>query len=198
MTEVRHEGIARGLTLEQPTLKGPEVTLEHLILSREIEEFYYREALLYDERHYYEWLDLFTDDVRYYMPIRRNVRFGEQAEREETREQQDISWIDEGKTTLTQRIQQIMTGIHWAEEPLSRINHYVTNVLIIDKRENGTELTVKSHFLTYRNRVETETDYFAGRRIDTLRKVDGEWKISRRKVILEQNVLLAKNLTLLF
>ena len=188
--------IRMGLTLEQPAIEVPEITLERLILTREVEEFYYREALLYDERHYYEWLDLFTDDVRYYMPIRRNVRFGEQAEREETREQQDINWIDEGKTTLTQRIQQIMTGIHWAEEPLSRINHYVTNILIMSQQ--GDELTVKSHFLTYRNRVETETDYFAGRRIDTLRKVDGNWKVARRKVILEQNVLLAKNLTLLF
>ncbi|PON10926.1 3-phenylpropionate dioxygenase, partial [Candidatus Entotheonella serta] len=27
---------------------------------------------------------------------------------------------------------------------------------------------------------------------------DGEWKIARRKVILDQNVLLAKNLTVFF
>jgi 3-phenylpropionate/cinnamic acid dioxygenase small subunit len=31
-----------------------------------------------------------------------------------------------------------------------------------------------------------------------LRKVEGEWKIARRKVILDQNVLLAKNLTVFF
>jgi Ring hydroxylating beta subunit len=61
-----------------------------------------------------------------------------------------------------------------------------------------TEMTVRSRFLVYRNRVETETDFFVGRRKDVLRKVDGHWKIARRKILLDQNVLLAKNLTVFF
>ena len=61
-----------------------------------------------------------------------------------------------------------------------------------------TEMTVRSRFLVYRNRVETETDFFVGRRRDVLRKVDGHWKIARRKILLDQNVLLAKNLTVFF
>jgi 3-phenylpropionate/cinnamic acid dioxygenase small subunit len=61
-----------------------------------------------------------------------------------------------------------------------------------------TEMTVRSRFLVYRNRVETETDSFVGKRKDVLRKVDGHWKIARRKILLDQNVLLAKNLTVFF
>ncbi|TMK24269.1 MAG: hypothetical protein E6G69_19025, partial [Alphaproteobacteria bacterium] len=33
---------------------------------REVEQFLYREARLLDERRFNEWLDLFTEDVRYW------------------------------------------------------------------------------------------------------------------------------------
>ena len=60
------------------------------------------------------------------------------------------------------------------------------------------EVAVKSRFLIYRNRVETETDFLVGKREDLLRRVDGGWRIARRKIILDQSVLLAKNLTFFF
>ena len=55
---------------------------------------------------------------------------------------------------------------------------------------------MKSRFIAYRNRLEDETDFFVGKREDTLRRVNGEWKIARRAVFLDQNVLMAKNLTI--
>ncbi len=171
------------------------VTLEHLLLVREIEEFLYHEADLLDDRQFEAWLDLLTDDIRYWMPMRRNVKFDDQ-ESENTRELQDMNWFDEGKETLTQRVRQILTGVHWAEEPLSRVSHMVSNVRLLQATPD--EVQVKCRFLIYRNRQQDETDFFVGKREDTLRKVDGEWKIARRKVILDQNVLLAKNLTVFF
>ena len=104
--------------------------LARVLLKEDIEEFLYQEAELLDERRYEEWLSLLTGDIRYFMPMRRNVKFGE-LDREFTREGQDISWFDEGKDTLTRRVNQILTGIHWAEEPLSRICHMVSNVQIL-------------------------------------------------------------------
>lgn len=169
--------------------------LERLLLVREIEEFFFAEAELLDERRFAAWLDLLTDDVRYWMPMRRNVKFGEQV-REETREQQDMNWFDEGKETLTQRVRQILTGVHWAEEPLSRVCHMVSNVQLL--HATSDEAVVKCRFLIYRNRLQDETDFFVGKREDTLRRVAGQWKIARRKIILDQNVLLAKNLTIFF
>jgi len=35
-------------------------------------------------------------------------------------------------------------------------------------------------------------------RQDVLRQVGGEWKIARRRIILDQNVLLAKNVSIFF
>lgn len=168
--------------------------LSWLLLVREVEEFLYQEAELLDDWRLDEWLDLLTEDVRYWMPIRRNVKFGER-DREQTREMQDVNWFDEGKPTLIARCRQIQTGIHWAEEPLSRLCHIVSNVQILSA--TGDEVVAKSRFLAYRNRVETETDFFVGKREDTLRREEGRWKLARRKIILDQNVLLPKNLTIL-
>jgi len=169
--------------------------VDRLLVKSEVEEFLYREAELLDERRYQDWLELFTEDVRYWMPMRRNVPHDE-SEREFTREGADVNWFDEGKDTLTRRVAQIRTGIHWAEEPLSRICHMVSNVQVL--HASDTEVGVKSRFLIYRNRVETETDVLVGKREDLLRRVDGGFKIARRKIVLDQSVLLAKNLTFFF
>ena len=172
--------------------------LTRFLLQREIEEFLYNEAELLDARRFEDWLALFTDDARYWIPMRRNVPHDE-LDREFTREGVDVNWFDEGKDTLGRRVAQIQTGIHWAEEPPSRICHMVSNVQVlgVSPAESSTpsEVSVRSRFLVYRNRVETETDLLVGKREDVLRRIDGSWKIARRMVVLDQSVLLAKNLT---
>ena len=50
----------------------------------------------------------------------------------------------------------------------------------------------------YRSRAETEQDFYVGARQDVLRRVEGAWKIAHRKLILDQNVLLAKNVSIFF
>ena len=174
--------------------------ISRLLLKQEIEEFLYHEADLLDERRYEEWLAVVADDVRYWMPMRRNVKVGE-AEREFTRAGQDINWFDEGKETLTRRVKQIQTGMHWAEEPVSRISHLISNVQLLEVNPSlaePAEVTVKCRFLIYRNRVETETDILVGKREDKLRRVGLDWRIAHRKILLDQNVLLSKNLTFFF
>jgi hypothetical protein len=39
-------------------------------LVREVEQFLYREARWLDERRFHEWLELLTEDIRYWMPVR--------------------------------------------------------------------------------------------------------------------------------
>ena len=177
-----------------------EEQIARLLLKQEIEDFLYYEADLLDERRYEDWLGLLAEDVRYWMPMRRNVKFGEE-EREFTRAGQDISWFDEGKETLIRRVKQILTGIHWAEEPVSRISHMVSNIRLVEANPSTAdpaEVAVKCRFLIYRNRVETETDILVGKREDLLRRDGDDWRIARRKIILDQNVLLSKNLTFFF
>jgi Ring hydroxylating beta subunit len=108
------------------------------LLKQEIEDFLYHEADLLDERRYDEWLSLLAEDVRYWMPMRRNVKLDDR-EREFTREGRDISWFDEGKETLTRRVRQIQTGIHWAEEPVSRISHLLSNIQLVEVNPSAAE-----------------------------------------------------------
>jgi len=175
---------------------GPKLTQ----LRSQIEDTLFFEAELLDERRYPEWLELFADDLVYFMPLRRNVNYGDAAH-ENTREGKDAAWFDEDKLTLSKRVDQILTGIHWAEEPQSRVTHLITNVRVIDVAPNlddPRELVAKSNFLIYQNRLAAETTTFVGRRVDRMRKEGGRWKIAHRQIFLEQSVLLAKNLTVFF
>ncbi|MBS0248392.1 MAG: 3-phenylpropionate/cinnamic acid dioxygenase subunit beta [Proteobacteria bacterium] len=176
-----------------------EAELRNLLLHRSVEAFLFDEADLLDRRRYKEWLDLLTDDIRYWMPLRRNLRH-DQMQNEFTREGHDMAWFDEGKPLLAKRVQQIQTGIHWAEEPKSRSSHLVTNVRIVGQTatEAGTEVDVQSKFVLHRSRNDVETDTIMGQRNDRLRSIDGQWRISRREVRIDQATLLAKNLTLFF
>ena len=170
-------------------------------LKADMEDFLYAEADLLDERQFREWLNLLADDVTYFMPIRRNVKFGQHAQRENTVQGSGISWFDEDKWTLTKRVDQILTGVHYAEEPLSRVCHMVSNVQIrrvTPSLDNPSEVEVRCRFLVYQNRIEYETYTFVGKRTDLIRRTSDGWKIARREILLDQNVLLAKNLSTFF
>ena len=178
------------------SLDTMEQTLERLLLEREIEQFLYNEAELLDERRFSEWIDLIADDMHYHMPIRRNVKFGEHY-RENSDSDSEISWFDEGKETLAGRVRQINTGIHWCEEPFSRVRHLVSNIQV--DSVDGDEVHVRSRFIVYTNRLADEVNLFVGKREDVLRRdPDTQWKIAKRTIILDQNVLLEKVITTFF
>jgi 3-phenylpropionate/cinnamic acid dioxygenase small subunit len=177
-----------------------DAALSRLLLKAEVEAFLAEEADLLDARRFEEWLKLLAADVKIWMPITRNIAtVGDQPEF--TVEDRDINWLDEGYETLAQRVKQLSTGVHWAEQPPSRTTHMVSNVEItgMDGPIESPELvTLRCRFLLYRNRNEAEQDFFIGKRNDTLRRVDGHWRLARREVFLDQNVLLAKNLSVFF
>jgi 3-phenylpropionate/cinnamic acid dioxygenase small subunit len=173
--------------------------LNYLDLMREIEDFFYTEADLLDEREYDRWLDLLTEDVVYWMPMRKNVSFANRAK--DTTAEDDVAWFHDDKETLRKRVKQIQTGLHWADEPISRVAHVITNIRLtepISALDEGARATTKCRFIVYRNRLEAETDLLVGRREDTLTRIGGQLKVARRKIILDQSVLLAKNLTMFF
>ena len=172
------------------TVQSADTAWERMLLEREIERFLYDEAAMLDERRFSDWGDLLAEDIHYHMPIRRNVKFGEQ-DRENTSSESEISWFDEGKRTLMGRVRQMNTGVHWPEEPFSRVRHIITNVRVL--AVDGDEVEVSSNFFVWSNRLRDEVVMFIGTRSDILRR-DSEtgWKIAKRLILLDQNVLLAK------
>ena len=174
-------------------------------LLRDVEQFLYREARMLDERRFHEWLELFTDDVRYWM-AGRSTRYPRSSKaitvldperRQESEIEDELAILDETKVTLSGRIARLDTGMAWAEDPPSRTRHIVTNIEV-EPGDTASELKVYSNFLVYRTRAESEQDFYVGARQDVLRRVDVAWKIARRKLVLDQNVLLPKNVSIFF
>ena len=174
---------------------------------REVEQFLYREARMLDNRQFHEWLELFTDDVRYWMPIRSNlypinskaisILDGSRYEESEVSSEGDLALMDEDKDSLTRRVDRLDTGMAWAEDPPSRTRHIITNIEV-EAGDSQDELRVYSNFFMYRTRAETEQEMYVGSREDTLRRVGGRLRIAYRKIVLDQTVLLAKNLSNFF
>src|SRR5229473_4236529 len=157
----------------------------------ELMQFYIREAWLLDQRQFKEWLDIFTDDVLYFMPRRKNV-LRRELHREVT-PLGDLAILEEDKRYLEMRVARLDSGMAWAEDPPSRTRHLVGN-LEAAPLENG-EVEARTAFLVYRSHLETDHQLLSGCREDVLQKVGGAWKVRRRTIILDANVLLDKNLS---
>jgi 3-phenylpropionate/cinnamic acid dioxygenase small subunit len=170
------------------------ISLDEVLLQAEVERFFAFEYELLDERRFDAWLDLLHEDLRYRMPMARNVPFDE-PEREYAGAD-EASWFDEGKDTLAKRVQQLTGGDHWAEEPRSRTTHLVANVRV--DAASGDEIRTKCRFVVYACRLEHDVDVFIGKRVDVLRRVDGALRLVERTILLDQSVLLTRNLTTFF
>lgn len=161
-------------------------------LRRKIEEFLYLEAELLDERRLREWLDLFTEDARYWMPIRYNP-----VDRPEDLTDElsgEGYYFNDTKETLKVRVERVYSKQAWAEMPPSRTRRLVSNIRV--KRDSAVEIEARSNFLVYRTRMEKDEDIFVGTRRDILRSIDDNVKIARRTIILDQAVLRAKNISI--
>jgi 3-phenylpropionate/cinnamic acid dioxygenase small subunit len=174
---------------------------------REVEQFLYREARMLDTRHFSEWLELFSDDLRYWMPTRSNryplnskaisVLDASRYEEEEVSGEDELAIMEETKDTLERRVARLATGMAWAEDPPSRTRHIITNIEV-ETGDSPDELRVYSNFVMYRNRGATDEDFYVGSREDVLRRESGQLRIKYRKIVLDQNVLLAKNVSNFF
>ena len=170
------------------------IAATRLELWHELMQFYIHEAWLLDERRFREWLDLFTEDVFYFMPRRLNVHRTETDR--ELAPVGDLAIFEDDKTYLRMRVERLETGMAWGEDPPSRTRHLVGN--LVAEPLPGGEVKAKTAFILYRSHHETEENVFAGCRDDILRPAGGEWRIARRTIVLDANVILAKNLSVFF
>ena len=169
-------------------------TTSTLALRLEVETFYYDEAALLDGRRFTEWLDLFTDDVHYWMPVRR-TKISTQLDSEFSKIG-DMAFFDDDKAMLAMRVRRLETGYAWAEEPPSRTRHLITNVRIVDVE--GERITAESNFHLHRTRLNSDESNWLGLRRDVLRREAGRLRIAQRHIFLEQTVLLSANLSNFF
>lgn len=158
----------------------------------EITNFYHQESYYLDNKQFKEWLNLFTDDIQYRMPMRETVEGGLSA----NTIAEDSSFFEESKVALTTRVNRLYTKSAWIENPTTRQRHFVTNILV-EPTSNKDELQVKSYFLFKRSRASThDLEELFGERHDVLRRVDGEWKIAKRTIYSDQAVITTMNMSM--
>jgi 3-phenylpropionate/cinnamic acid dioxygenase small subunit len=149
---------------------------------QEVQTFLYREARLLELNRFDEWLELFTDDVRYWMPVREEV----QGQEGTGGGADSFSLYDDDKKSLSLRVTRIQTGGAHAEVPASVTQRLITNILA---QSSGDDLEVSSSFMVYQERRGRHGVTFFGRRDDLLRRHGESFRIARRKIELAQAIL---------
>lgn len=181
------------MMIDQDVAIDPEL-VGAMVLQYQVEKFYRDEAALLDAHDLEHWVQLFTDDAHYFMPIRR-TRLRRELDKEFT-EPGQMGYFDDDKAGLMMRWQKFASGSAWAEDPPSRTRHMITNVRILDDRDD--ELDVETYFHVYRTRLKSEVDQWVGSRRDVLRRHEGSFQIAKRVVLLDQTILLSRNLSTMF
>ena len=165
--------------------------LPHTELHGRITGFFYYEAELLDTYKFSEWLALLSPDIQYRMPVR-TTQFLTDGEGF-----QEFEFFSDNLASLTTRVRRLETEFAWAEVPPSRSRHFVSNV-IVEEPDDGDGLDVRSSFLVTRTRQDLDYQMFTGVRHDRLLEVDGGFQIARRTILVDQTVITATNLSILF
>ncbi|OBK35849.1 3-phenylpropionate dioxygenase [Mycobacterium sp. 1165196.3] len=158
-------------------------------------QFLVDEAYLLDAQRYEAWLDTLTDDVRYVMPVRVTTARGAGFDTSP-----GMDHFDEDKYSLSQRVARMGTEHAWAEDPPSRLRHFITNVRTFepDDPEDTAHLVVESAELLFRSRGDVNDGALLScGREDVLRWSDESkktLKLARRKIIADESVLRMQNL----
>ena len=90
------------------------------------------------------------------------------------------------------RVAPLDTGMAWAEDPPSRTRR-------LDRQSRcgaleNSEVHARTAFPGHRSHLETDHQLLSRCREEVLRKASGAWKVARRTIVLDANVLLNKNL----
>jgi 3-phenylpropionate/cinnamic acid dioxygenase small subunit len=136
-------------------------------------EFLVREARLIDQQRFEEWLDLFADDGRYWMPL----------EWEQTDPRLATSLMYEDKLLLQIRIERLKGNRTFSQKPRSRC-HHVLQVPQVEKRdEPGNEYVTWTAMHYVESRLD-EQDLYAAWATHTLAVINGALKIKLKRVDL--------------
>lgn len=160
----------------------------------EAADFLAREAELLDDLQERAWLEtMVSRDVVYQLPLRETV------ERARGRGFVEGTYhLNENFGSLSSKVARNETKYAWAEDPPSRVRHFVSNVRV-RRHADADMLLVRSNVLIYRTRQDhTVPQILSGERHDVLRREDGRLRLLERVVYLDLTVIGTHNLSLFF
>ena len=143
-------------------------------LLREIEQFLYREARLADDHEYDGWEALWTDDGVYWIPA--NGEGGDPA--------LVMSIVYDNRSRIALRIKQLNTGKRHSQQPRSRLRRLISNVELLGVE--GEQVHVTANALVFESTLRGDL-IWTSRNEYRLRRIDGEFRMAYKKVILVNN-----------
>jgi dibenzofuran dioxygenase beta subunit len=165
--------------------------MERVGSRQQFEDLLYREAWLLDHDRLEEWLDLLSEAIHYWAPVRADMNRGKEDFSPPLR----LAFFDDNKDGLRLRVARIRTGAAHSDEPPSRVRHLISNVQVLETPDTDTA-KVASNFLVFKSRRNREENLFVGCREDIWRRDGGPWKLEERMILLDHNVI--DNITVLF
>ena len=108
-----------------------------------------------------------------------------------------MAHFDEDKYSLSQRVARMATEHAWAEDPPSRLRHFITNVRTFEC-DDPAQLLVESAELLFRSRGDVQRKRPAvvrpRGRAALQRRPRKTLKLARRNIIADESVLRMQNL----
>jgi 3-phenylpropionate/cinnamic acid dioxygenase small subunit len=151
----------------------------------EAERLLFHEARLLDEVRYEEWLQLFTEDGLYWIPI------GDNSASRPADPAHDLHIIFDDAARRGERVWRTLNTPVLDQNPRSRTVHSVTNVEVDPEPVDGGDARVWCVQLVSELRPGglhqiglNEQRQFMARCEYRLRYLDGDWRISLKKVML--------------
>lgn len=180
---------------------------QRIALQFEIEQFYYAEAQMLDDRRFLAWVELLAPDITYTIPLRSVPQAAAQAQARNTDEfhtvESELSggceppFREDNHMTLAMRAKRAVYPQSWSENPPARTRRLITNVVVAGT--SGTdELSVTSNFLIDYSRHGADNHIYVGQRQDRLRRTDGQLQIAARRIIIDWTVVTGPSLGLFF
>lgn len=156
-----------------------------------IRDFLHLESMALDERRFRDWLEAFSDDAKYEIPVRVTREKGAEWELSPT-----SRIFDDSKRTLEFRVERLETDFAWAEQPPSRTRHFISNV-VVQPTDKDEEFRAHSNCLLYRSRGDDPTpSIFSAQRRDLLRRAGESWQIVHRWAAIDQSLINAHNMSI--
>lgn len=175
-------------------------------LIAEIEQFYYREARLLDERRYQQWLALVDESMEYTMPARHIPLPVPQDQDTESyldvdRELERADGGSGSPLRVDNYFQVLVRTIRpfkstaWAESPPPRTRRFISNVEILASEED--EYRTASNFQMFYSHEAADNHMYTGGRRDVLKRTADGFRILKREVITDWNVIPVPSLALI-
>ena len=136
-----------------------------------VEQFLYHEARLLDTQRYEAWLELFTEDATYWVPL----------EKDQPDSLDTSSIIHDDRTLLDLRVKQARHPRAHARLPLARTVHQVSNVSFEEKTNGEVEAHSTLVLVEFRNEKQRTWGALVEHR---LRRNGDSWKIAHKRVDL--------------